>query len=353
MIREHGYRLFIIILLCSLVLLLRLLWAYISAIVLALLVASVFRPIYTRLHRLLRGRANLAALLMCLFVVLALVLPLSWFVGTLSNEAFDFYKRATDAVSLRQIVSSIEQDTLWGPRLKRLAETVGVSLSPETLEQLAASVGKRVGLFLYRQLSGAASNLLSLLVHFFLMMLMIFYFFRDGEKLRDYLVDHLPLPRGQLEKLGLKFTEMGRAIVLGNGLSGVVQGILGGAGFFFFGLHAPFLWGTVIAVMAFLPIIGASVVFVPAALILFFQGEASKAVGYLIYNLTYSSIMEYLVKPRTIGKGMEMNALLVFIGIIGGIKLFGIMGIIYGPLIITVFLTLAEIYRLEYRQKPA
>ena len=76
------------------------------------------------------------------------------------------------------------------------------------------------------------------------------------------------------------------------------------------------------------------------------------AIGYLIYNVIYSSIIEYLVKPRVIGKGMQMNSLLVFVGIIGGIKLFGILGIIYGPLIITIFLTLAEIYRLEYKEHP-
>jgi predicted PurR-regulated permease PerM len=144
---------------------------------------------------------------------------------------------------------------------------------------------------------------------------------------------------------------MGRALAVGNGLSGIVQGILGGLGFYFFGLDSPFLWGTVISFMAFLPIIGASAVFIPTAILIFLHGNTGLALGFLIYNLFYSSVIEYLVKPRLIGQGMQMNALLVFIGIIGGIKVFGILGIVYGPLIITIFLTLAEIYRLEYRDK--
>ena len=78
------------------------------------------------------------------------------------------------------------------------------------------------------------------------------------------------------------------------------------------------------------------------------QGKVGLGLGYLAYNVFYSSIMEYFIKPRLIGQGMRMSSILVFIGIIGGMKLFGILGIIYGPLIITVFLTLAEIYRLEY-----
>ena len=97
-------------------------------------------------------------------------------------------------------------------------------------------------------------------------------------------------------------------------------------------------------------IIGASVVFIPAAIILLIQGKGGLALGYIIYNLCYSSIMEYLVKPRLIGKEMRMNPILVFVGILGGMKLFGILGIIYGPLIITIFLTLAEIYRSEYKE---
>jgi predicted PurR-regulated permease PerM len=101
--------------------------------------------------------------------------------------------------------------------------------------------------------------------------------------------------------------------------------------------------------MAFLPIIGASVIFVPATIILLLQGYGGMAIAYLVYNMVYSSFIEYLAKPRLIGQGMHMNSLLVFIGIIGGIKLFGILGIIYGPLIITIFITLAEIYRLEYK----
>jgi predicted PurR-regulated permease PerM len=210
-------------------------------------------------------------------------------------------------------------------------------------------VGRKVGLFLSRQFSSVASNLLSLLIHFFLMLLIIYYIFRDGERLRDYISELLPFPPQQQELVTTKFREMGKAVILGNGISGITQGILGGLGFYLFGLGSPFLWGTVVGFMAFLPIIGASVVFIPATIILLIQGKTSTALGYLAYNVFYSSIMEYVVKPRLIGKGMSMNPILVFIGILGGLKLFGILGIIYGPLIMTIFLTLAEIYRLEYK----
>ena len=348
--KQHGATLFLVFFICSLVLLLRLFWTYVSAIVLALLLASVFYPLYSWVTKVLRERELLASLSMTLFILLILVIPVGWFIGTLSNEAFDFYQRSSNEVSLKHIQDIIENDPVWAERFKKLGKMTGLTITPETVEELASSIGKKVGLFLYSQIRSVASNLLSFLIHFFLMMMTIFYLFRDGPRLKDYLVQLMPVPKEQLEKVVSKFQEMGSAIIVGNGMSGIIQGVCGGFGFFFFGLGSPFLWGTVITFMAFLPIVGATAVFVPATVFIMLTGNTGLGLGFLIYNLCYSSIVEYLVKPKLIGKGMQMNSLLVFIGILGGLKLFGILGIIYGPLIMTIFLTLAEIYRLEYKK---
>jgi len=346
----YGSRFFILLLLLSLVLLLRLFWTYISAIILALLLASVFYPMNYWLTRIFRGNKTFASLVMTFFIVLILIIPVGGFIGSLSNEAFDFYQRTLNSVSLQKIQKSINSDSLWAKQVRKWGKMTGIEFTPKTIQTLSASVGKKVGLFLYKQISSMASNFLSFLIHFFLMMLTIYYLFKNGDRLKDYLIHLLPLPRQQLEKVAGKFQEMGKAIFVGNALSGAIQGILGGFGFYVFGLESPLLWGTIIAFMAFLPVIGASIVFIPATIILFLHGKSGIALGFLLYNLAYSSVIEYFVKPRVIGKGMQMNSLLVFIGIIGGIKLFGIMGIIYGPLIITIFITMAEIYRLEYKE---
>jgi len=349
--KKYGSGFFLLFLLCFLILFLWLFWTYISAIVLALLIASVLYPMYLWVKERFKGREIFASPFYGLFVLLILVVPVGWFISTLSNEAFDFYSRTSNAVSLKKIQKSLESDSIWAQRIRKVGKMTGVEFTPETVEKLASSIGKNVGFFLYRQTSSVATNLLSFLVHFFLMMLLLYYLFRDGVRLKDYVTHLLPVPKEQLEKVVRKFQEMGRAIIVGNGFAGIVQGILGGFGFYFFGLHSPFLWGTIIAFMAFLPIIGASVVFLPAAAIILIQGKVGLGIGFLAYNVFYSSIMEYLIKPRVIGEGMQMNSVLVFIGIIGGIKLFGLLGIIYGPLIITIFLTLAEIYRLEYKEQ--
>ena len=343
-------KVFLVVLIGVLVLLLRLFWAYMSAIILALLIASAFYPLYARVKKLFKGEERGASLLMTIFIFLVLVIPVGGFVGTLSNEAFDFYRRSREAVSLLKIQQILEGDSIWAQRLRKVGELTGIEVNPGTLEDLATELGKNVGLFLSKQLRSIASNLLNFLIHFFLMMLIVYYIFRDGERLKNYISELLPFPIEQQELVVRKFREMARAVIDGNGLNGFIQGIIGGFGFFFFGLGSPFLWGTLIGFMAFLPFIGASIVYVPAFIILILQGQTGTAIGFLVYNGAYSIIMEYLFKPRMIGKGMRMNSLLVFIGILGGIKLFGILGIIYGPLIMTIFITLAELYRLEYKE---
>jgi predicted PurR-regulated permease PerM len=347
--KNLGPRVFLVSLLFSAALLLSLFWAYLSAIVLGLLIASAFYPIFLRTKKLLKGRESLASFITCLLIVVVLAMPVSWFVGTLSKQAFDFYSRATSNMSITKAQAFLQSDSEWVQRIKGWSRAVGLELTPERIEDLSAAIGKNVGLFLYRQITTAASNVLSFLIHFFLMMVVIYFLFRDGTELKEFLIQLIPVPKTQLEKVAGKFDEMVRAIVVGNGLSGVVQGVFGGFGFYMFGIQSPLLWGTVIAFMAFLPIIGASIVFIPTTVILLLNGETAKAMGYLLYNIFYSCLIEYVAKPRLIGRGMKMSAILVFIGILGGLKLFGILGIVYGPLIITVFLTLAEIYRLEYK----
>ena len=173
---EKGYipKIFFFILAGFIVLLFWVLWAYFSSIILALLIASVFYPLYSWVHVLLKGRERIASLLMTLFILVVLIIPVGGFVGTLSNEAFDFYIRTRNSVSLQKIQQGLQGDSIWAKRIRKAGEFANVQLNPENIENLAASLGKNVGLFLSRQLSSFASNLLNFLIHFFLMLLIIY-----------------------------------------------------------------------------------------------------------------------------------------------------------------------------------
>jgi predicted PurR-regulated permease PerM len=211
-----------------------------------------------------------------------------------------------------------------------------------------SELGRSVGLFLYEQVSAAASNVLQFVVNFALMLLVIFFLFIDGKKLIAFLVELSPLPDDQDRKLMDKFHAMASVVLVVNGISGLIQGFLGGVVFAIFGLGSPFLWGFIMAILAFFPIVGIAVVFVPASIYLFLKGRIAAGIFFVIFYLVVSSIVEYVVKPKLVGNKVRMHTLLVFLSILGGLKVFGILGIIYGPLVITAFLTLTDIYRASY-----
>jgi predicted PurR-regulated permease PerM len=114
------------------------------------------------------------------------------------------------------------------------------------------------------------------------------------------------------------------------------------------GLNSPILWGCIMAILAFLPILGIGLVMIPAALLLAINDRLGAGIFLFCFYLLLSFSVEYLVKPKLVGDQVQMHTLLVFLSIIGGLSVYGILGIIYGPLIVTAFITLSEIYLKKY-----
>jgi predicted PurR-regulated permease PerM len=225
-----------------------------------------------------------------------------------------------------------------------------IQITGEQLNKAIAEVGRVVGLFLYQQARSITTNVLKFIVNFFFMLLITFYLLIDSGRLVSFIVKLSPLPEDQDQKLIQKFKDIAAAILLGNGLGGLIQGTLGGTVFAISGLQSPFLWGVIMGVLAFLPILGIGGVFVPASIFLFLQGRIGAGIFFMVFYIILSIGIEYFFKPKLVGKRVRMHTLIVFLSIIGGLKLFGILGIIYGPLVVTAFLTLAEIYLASYQQ---
>jgi predicted PurR-regulated permease PerM len=130
----------------------------------------------------------------------------------------------------------------------------------------------------------------------------------------------------------------------------LIQGVLGGGLFAVFGLNSPFLWGVIIALSAFLPIVGSGVVFLPTAALLLLKGRTVTGIIFIVFFVVLFGSIEYVFKPRLVGNRVRMHTLLVFLSLLGGLNLFGALGIIYGPLVVTGFLTLTDIYFSSYQQ---
>lgn len=324
-----------------------LLWPFISVIILAIVVTGIFVPVYKLLNR--KFNPTVASLLTCVLIFFVLFLPLSFFVGILANEAWDLYLTAKGALQSKPIMELLEKSDIF-ETINQFLARFKIEITGEQLNSAIAEVGRVVGLFLYEQARSITTNVLKFVVNFFFMLLIIFYLLIDSERLVSFIIKLSPLPEDQDQKLIQKFKGIATAILLGNGLGGLIQGTLGGIVFALFGLKSPFLWGVIMVLLAFLPILGIGGVFVPAAIMLFLQGRIGAGIFFLIFYIVLSSGIEYFFKPRLVGQRVRMHSLIVFLSIIGGLKLFGILGIIYGPLVVTAFLTLAEIYQASYQQ---
>jgi len=310
-------------------------------------ITGIFNPIFRYLNRKLSPIVS--SLITCLIIFLVLFIPVSVFVGILATEAYDLYLTAKDAVLSNPLKDLLENSKIV-EEINHILSNFGITITGDELNKGIAELGKAVGLFLYEQARSMTANVFNFVVYFFFMLLIVFYLLIDSHRLATFIVKLSPLPDNQDEKLIEKFKDMAGAILIGNGLGALIQGTLGGAVFALFGFDSPFLWGVIMGLMAFLPIVGIGIVFIPSAIYLFLLGRPAAGIFFIVFYILLSGGIEYFFKPKLVGKRVQMHTLLVFLSIIGGLKLFGILGIIYGPLVVTAFLTLTDIYESSYQR---
>jgi predicted PurR-regulated permease PerM len=326
-----------------------LLWPFVSILVMAAVCTGAFLPVYRYLVGFPRIKPGVASLITCIIVFIVLFVPIVLFVGILSGEAFDMVQWARGAELGRHIRTVLDSSTIVEEANQVLAR-FNFELTGDQFNEAITEAGRQVGLFLYRQSTAIASNFFIFFVNFFLMLLVVFFLLMDGHRLVSFILDLSPLPTDQEEKLVQKFKDIAGAVLFGNGLCGLIQGVLGGTMFWLFGLRSPFMWGVIMGLLAFLPIVGVGLVFVPAAGYLLLTGRVGAGIFFIIFYIFLSGGVEYLLKPKLVGTRIQMHTLLVFLAIIGGLKLFGILGIIYGPLVVTAFMTLTDIYHSSYEK---
>jgi len=333
----------------SIYLLGKLFWPFISIIVMAAVVTGFFNPLYNYLNKKIRHSA-VASVITCGVVFFVLFIPIVFFVGVLANEAHSLYIMSKGS-EISNKIKILLQGSSFLEKTNYFLANFNIQLTGEELNKALTDIGRVVGLFIYEQASSIASNLFKLVINFFLMLLVIYYLFLDGSKLISFIIELSPLPKEQDEKLIKKFKDMASAILVGNGFCGLIQGFSGGLVFYFFDLKSPIMWGAIMALLAFLPIIGIGIVLIPAAVFLLLQGKIASGIFFIVFYIILSGGIEYILKPKVVGQRVKMHTLITFFSIIGGLKLFGILGIIYGPIIITAFLTLTDIYHSSYQQK--
>lgn len=314
----------------------------------ALILALTCYPVFTRFKSLLRGRGGPAAFVLTLFIFLALLLPGSFILMNLGQEAKDAYM-ALSKISFperglllaERIRGSGIQPFLerWGIEPQQ-AETFLMDGIGSGLKDVPKMIGERV--------SAIFKNLALFGLHVLFVMVALFFFFRDGSRYARFLVGLLPLEQPYQERVVKTFSKTVTAVVRGMFVTAFVQGVLAGAGFSIAGAPVPVLLGLLTSITSFIPFLGAAAVWLPVSVYLVIQEEFLKGIGLGLYGFLIISTVDNLLKPLIIGESIKVPVFILFFTILGGLKVYGVIGIFLGPIILSLGMAFLTIYREIY-----
>jgi predicted PurR-regulated permease PerM len=272
-----------------------------------------------------------AAFLTTILVLVLIVLPLVTVSSLVAGEVVTFYQdiNSTQELSLQSSVDAVQG------RIQVLIPGFDIDLK----EQIEASSQWIVG-----NIGAIFASTVSTIFIFVISIIGAFYFFRDGKELLQVLIKASPLPDTEDEIIFSRMARAVRAVATGTLLLALLQGTLVSLGFFIFGIERAILWGSLASVGALMPGIGTTIVTVPAVIYLFTTGSIGPAVGLLIWSVFIVGLVDNIIGPYLIGRKNNMHPLIILISVLGGIGLFGPIGFIVGPVIVTLFLVLLEIY---------
>jgi predicted PurR-regulated permease PerM len=309
-----------------------LLLPFLPALVWALALAILFVPAHRFLEARL-GNPNLAAAVSVLMIGLLVVVPVLLLSGTVIQGATEGAVAARDKIASGEWRHAIESNEFLAP-IARWIE--GLDLTG-TIENLTAWLTNLSASFV----SGSVLGMITMLLTFYL----LFYFLRDREAALAWLREISPLSDAEMDQLQRRVVDTVEATRYGTVVVAAVQGTLGGLMFWWLGLPMPVLWGLVMGLLAVVPMLGAFVIWLPAALFLAINGELGKAVILTVWGTVVVGGIDNLLYPILVKDRMRLHTVPAFIAIVGGLILFGASGLLLGPLVLTVTMFFLEIWR--------
>lgn len=312
---------------------------FLVAVLLAAIFSGMAQPVYRWLLALFRGRRPLASAATILVVLGLIVVPLAGFLGIVTSQAISVSESVAPWVD-RQINQPDELDRLLNrlPFMERFQSR---------RDQITAKLGElagRVGVFLVNSLAALSRGTVVFFLNFFIMLYAMFFFLADGRRMLERILYYMPLSSADEKRMVDRFVSVARATIKGTVVIGVVQGALAGLGFFVAGINGAAFWGTVMAVLSIIPGVGTALVWVPAAVYLVAVGKGLAAVLLVLWCVLVVGTVDNVLRPRLVGRDTKMSDLLVLLSTLGGLVLFGAVGVIIGPIVAALFVTVWDIY---------
>lgn len=305
---------------------------FVSALALSVIIVTICYPLFERMEKLVyKNNRSLAAALTTLLVVVIIILPLIFIASVFLRELASFYQTlgVGHEISLESRLNSLESYVqVYIPEFE-LNFTDQIKYGAEWLVTNLGSI-----------FAGTLSTIFIILISLF----GSFYFFRDGKEFLRILIKVSPLPDKEDTAIISRLARAVRGVATGVLLISLLQGILAAIGFSIFGIENAVLWGAVGGLLSMIPGIGTSTIMVPAVIYLFFTGAMGDAVGLLIWATAIIVIVDNILGPKLMSRGNNLHPFIILLSVLGGISLFGPLGFIIGPVIMTLFIVLLEVY---------
>jgi len=325
---------------------------FITVLIFSAILATVMYPLYKWVLNLLKGNEIVASLLTCFIVLVFILVPILVFVILLGKQAFDAYLYIQHAVMNGAFDPYLkwEHGGFIYDSLGFVRDQVGgvVDFDSLNIRESITSTAQAVAAFLATQSAQILKSIGWLFINLFVLLFALFYLFKDGKKLMRNVVNVSPLPRKYDDDLIKKFKEISHAALYGIFLTAVAQGFIGGVGFAIVGIPSALFWGTAISIFSLVPVVGTATVWFPASVILIVTGNVWGGVFLFFYGLLIVSTVDNFLRAYLIGERAKMNQLMTFLAVFGGIWAFGLIGVVFGPLILTSFFAFLHIYEKEY-----
>ena len=304
----------------------------------AMVLCVVFYPVYVFTLRVVKMK-EVASFITLIIILVVIIGPFSYISYSLVNEVTEIVaKTDTDA----RIMTSLLSDERVMNVFRKVEPYTG--LEPPS-EELIVESAKKLGKKIVEGLSAGFGNVLSVAANFVIMAFTIFFFFKDGPRFFQRIRDYFPFSEQHRDRLTSQIKDMIVSTIYGGVLVAIVQGILGGVAFSLLGIQSPIFWGCSMALMSFVPVLGTSIIWLPATGSLLLQGAYGKGVALILIGVFVISMVDNILKPLIIGGRTKMPTIVIFFTVLGGIKLFGLLGLVMGPLVFALFLSVFEIFR--------
>jgi len=305
--------------------------------------AVVLFPFFSYLRKKFGGRGIPAALVTILFTLIVIFAPL-YIIGTMiANEAIDMYIILSESDFK---ISPVSLENI--PIITPLIETfVG---DPQLLVERTADIIRGATTWFASQAVSIGTNTLGFTLKFALMMYVLFFLLKDGERLAYYIMRIIPLGDMKERLLFTRFSSTTRAIIKGSVIVSIVQGLIGAILFLIAGVPSPTLWGVMMALLALIPAIGPGLVWAPVGIYFLITGSVWQGAIILIGGGVVISLIDNILRPILVGRDTEMPDALILLAILGGIASFGITGVIIGPVIAALFLSTWNLFAHEYEK---